>query len=142
MKTDDFETIVHARDKEVVLAFGGWMPLDPPGSTSDVHVCQRFQGPACVKKPNFVVITTPVSLLPQIPSSATYLPAAIRCSICGWLWIVVTPASNLSNDPAQLPEYASCFVFPYRLLTKMGRSKPCRSSQPFIERSSPPDPKD
>lgn len=39
VKADDFETIVHARDKEVILTFGGWMPLDPPGSTSDIHIC-------------------------------------------------------------------------------------------------------
>lgn len=34
------------------------------------------------------------------------------------------------------------FAFAYRLLTKIGRSKPCRSSQPFIWRSSPPNSKD
>jgi len=58
VKADDFETIMHARDEEVVLAFDGWMPLDAPGSTSNIHICERYQGLPRVKKPNFVVITS------------------------------------------------------------------------------------
>ena len=38
MEADDFETIVHARNKQIMLAFSGWMPLYSPGSASDIHI--------------------------------------------------------------------------------------------------------
>jgi hypothetical protein len=85
VKADDFETIMHARDEEVVLAFDRWMPLDAPGSASNIHVRERYQGLPCVKKTNFVVITATRPSAFIEGRAMSYLPTAIKCSICGWL---------------------------------------------------------
>lgn len=69
VKTNNFETIVHACHKKVMFTFSRWMPLYSPGSTSDIHVRESLQGLACIEKSNLVVITVTVLNLPQAWSS-------------------------------------------------------------------------
>lgn len=94
---DDLEAVVHTRHKQVVLAVLSRVPFYTPDTTPDVSFLEGSKGFTCVEEANVFVIAERESVRGSSlrRGMVSHLPTAIRCSICGWAWIVVIPDSKL-----------------------------------------------
>lgn len=84
VEADNFEPVVHARNKKVVLARRRGVPFDTPGTTADFRLGQRSKGLAGIEEPDGVVVAVQrsCSILSIVRrSNEVYLPTAIICSM-------------------------------------------------------------
>ncbi len=125
VELDNFEPIMHARDEEVGLARLKGMPLDPPCAAANVDLRQRRGGLSGIEKPDGAIVTSDSEDMFHVGMALDRCHPGIEPET-----IQVRRVTVESNAHAMA----------YRLFVNMGSAPPCRTSQPFILRSSPPGP--
>ena len=120
-KLDDLEAIVHACNEEIMLVRFVRMPFDSPRTAPHIDLHERDKGFSGVEQADGVVVTADCE-------DMFYVGMTLNCR-----YPCVESASNYEQG-AEVTSTRKTYL----LLVKMGWVPPCRISQPFILRSSPP----